>query len=88
MDAQPIERELTEDEYEEILNKICGEVYVCGLTFDSGAVLRKLDPIAFRCSQADYESELESEEWKCGCCGVVYDDEDDAEECCRKEEIE
>jgi len=86
MNAKPIEWELTDDEYEDILNETYGTVDVCGITFDSGAILRKLDPTAFRCGMTEYEDSLEPEEWACGVCGNTFDDEDDAEDCCTKEE--
>lgn len=88
MNATPINKELTEDEFEEYLNEMYGTVDVCGMTFDSGAILRELDPTAFRCGQADYESELEPVEWECGECGAIYDNEDDAEDCCSDDESE
>ena len=88
MNAKPVERELTEDEYEDVLNEIYGTVEVCGMTFDSGAILRELDPTAFRCGQVDYEDSLEPEEWACGVCGTTFDDEDEADDCCSEENKE
>lgn len=88
MRAEAIERELDDKEYEEVLNKLYGTVEICGMTFDSGYALRELDPTAFRCEKVDYEDGLETEEWKCGVCGNVFDNEDEAEECCTPEEEE
>ena len=81
MDAQELERELTDDKYEEFLDEVYGEVSVCGITFDAGRILRKLDPIAFRCGKNDYESMLDPI-WVCGECGEEYDEEWEAEDCC------
>ena len=86
MNAKPINKELTEDEYEDTLNEIYGTVEVCGMTFDSGRILRELDPTAFVCGQVDYESELAPKEWACSVCGVVFDNEDEAEKCCNESE--
>jgi hypothetical protein len=77
------EVELSEDEYEEMLNELYGTVSICGMEFDSGRVLRELDPTAFRCGMAD-----EPQRWKCLGCGEVYEDEDRAAECCPTEDEE
>jgi len=82
MNTKPIAREITEDEYEEYLNEAWGIVDVCGLPFDAGTILMELDPTAFRCGLADYESELEPIEWECGVCGTVFDNESEADDCC------
>jgi hypothetical protein len=72
------QKELTEDQYEEMLTEIYGVVDVCGYKFDAGRVLRELDPTAFRCGMAD-----EPEVFVCGECDAEYDNETDAEECCK-----
>lgn len=33
--------------FEEILNEVYGEVTVCGYTYESGTLLRRIDPVAF-----------------------------------------
>ena len=54
----------TEEAYEESLNEIYGEVEICGMSFQAGSALKDLDPIAFRCGNADesdrYYEEFES----------------------------
>jgi len=86
MNSEPVEKELTDEEFEDVLNNIYGDINICGMTFDSGYVLRELDPTAFRCGKIDYEDSLEPEEWVCGECGEIYYNEDEAEECCQPEE--
>jgi hypothetical protein len=75
-----IEHEITDQEYEDELNNVYGEVEICGMTFDSGRALHELDPIAFRCGQSD------EMKWECSECGKVYDEEQDAADCCPPEE--
>jgi len=71
------EIELTEDDYEAMLNDTYGTVDVCGMTMDAGHVLRQLDDTAFQCGMSD-----EPQQWKCLGCNTVYDDENDAANCC------
>ena len=52
------EVELSDSEYQEILNEIYGDVTVCGMSYGAGDALEALDPVAFRCSKGDHESEL------------------------------
>ena len=74
------EVEVNEDDYEEELNELYGPVNVCGIEFDSGRILRELDPIAFNCGIADKPTE-----YSCDECGCKYDTEEEAEECCKED---
>ena len=85
MNAKLVETEITEDNYEEELNEIYGQVYICGFRFYAGTALRELDPVAFDCGHADYISEL-PEKWECSECGEQYEDEEAAKECCQDDE--
>ena len=77
MNAQLVE--MTEDEYEEYLDEIYPDgVNICGMTYSAGQTLRKVDSIAFRCSMSDMPNR-----WKCDSCDCTYDDEDEAENCCK-----
>jgi len=49
------------------------------LTFDTGKIVRELDPIAFRCGIEELD-----EEWRCGECNNVYNNEKEAENCCKE----
>lgn len=73
------QKELTEEEYEEMLNDIYGDVNICGGTYTSGHALKMLDPTAFRVGLSDWETEL----WFCSECDKEYNDEEEAEECCK-----
>lgn len=55
------EVELSSGLYQDILNEVYDDVEVCGMTFGAGDILEALDPVAFRCSKGDYESELTAE---------------------------
>lgn len=55
------EVDLSESEYEDVLDEIYGDVVILGMTYGTGAVLSGVDPVAFRCSQGDYESQLTAE---------------------------
>lgn len=50
------EYEVTESEFDELLDECYPEVEVCGLTFYPSDVLKSCDPIAYRCAKSDYES--------------------------------
>lgn len=84
MNAITVEPELDEDEVIEQLDEIYGEVSICGMTYSSGQALKELDPIAFREAKLDLENNLPNK-YECGVCGEQFDDEDDAEECCKEE---
>lgn len=51
-----IEYTMYDNEYEDFLNEVYGDVKVAGMTYSTGFALRYLDPIAFRCGKSDYES--------------------------------
>ena len=46
----------TDDEYDEMLDEIYGDVEICGMTCSSSRALKLLDPVAYRCGKIDYES--------------------------------
>lgn len=53
-----------EDIVEELLNDSYDEVDLCGYVWDSGSLLRQVDPIAFREVVLDYiNSQIEDGEW-------------------------
>lgn len=87
MNAQLKDKEISEKAYIEVLNDIYGTVEICGTTFDSGYVLKELDPIAFRCGKVDYEDTL-GDIWLCGECNEEFNWEDEADECCKPKETE
>lgn len=60
-DVRNGEIDLSQSEYEDILDEIYGTVEIMGMSYGTGATLSGIDPVAFRCSQGDYESQLQSE---------------------------
>jgi hypothetical protein len=84
MNAKEIEFEMTEEEYRDMLDELYGDVEICGMKFSSGRALQELDPVAFHRGKSDYESN-EPSKWECGDCGEVFDEEDEANECCEPE---
>jgi hypothetical protein len=80
-----IEQEISESDYVDVLDEIYGEVEICGMKYSSGRALLELDPVAFRCGKVEYEDGLDRK-WHCSKCEIEFDDETDAEECCKPEE--
>ena len=76
------EKEITEEEYEETLDDIYGDIDICGYKYPAGRALREIDPVAFRCGLAD-----EPIKWLCGDCEKEHDTEEEAAECCKEEEV-
>ena len=75
------EVQISENEYEEMLNDTYETVEICGMTYEAGYALKEVDPVAFRCGLAD-----EPLWWACDECRTEYEDEDEANECCAPEE--
>jgi len=51
-----------EDAFEEYIDEIFGDCVIGELTFSRARILRKLDPIAFRCEMANEKCTCEVEE--------------------------
>lgn len=66
---------MDEDEFEEHLDDIYGEIEVCGYTYPAGRALKELDPIAFRCGLSEMPAR-----YVCECCGEEFEDPDEAVE--------
>ena len=84
MKATQKELDYTEEEVEEFLHEIYGNVEICGMAFSSGQALRELDPTAFRMAKLDIEDSHNrvNSIWVCSECGEEYNDEDEADQCC------
>lgn len=52
-----------DDAYEEFLTEIYGEISVGHSTFDAGAILREMDPTAFRVGASDNYIEVNSNDY-------------------------
>ena len=53
------EYEATESEFDEFLDDCYPTVELFGMTFYPSDVLKSCDPIAYRCSKSDYESDFD-----------------------------
>ena len=50
------------DQFEEVLDEVYGTVSVAGMEYGTAGALKRLDPIAYRCSLLDYIDGAEVEE--------------------------
>lgn len=84
---QPTEHEvekITEEQYDEMLDEQ-GDVHIGSLTFSPSEIIKKLDPIAYRCGFNDIQ-EYETH-YHCPICDTDHEtDEDAALYCCQSEE--
>lgn len=55
------EVDMSESEFQDHLDEVNGDVTIMGMTYGVGNVLSSVDPVAFRCAQGDYESQLQAE---------------------------
>ena len=90
MNAYRKELDYDEDEIIEMLDEIYGDVEICGMTYSSGQALLELDPIAFRQAKLEIEdsNERDNPVWVCSVCDSEFENEDDAEECCKPDDEE
>lgn len=72
-----------EDSYCEMLDELW-PVKIGSLEYSASMVLKSVDETAYRCWLIDY-ADSQDDEWICDECGDTYDNELEAEECCRKE---
>jgi len=74
-------KEWTDDEVRQYIDELYPEVKIGNLSFSASRIIEELDPIAFNCISSEME-----DRWICNECGVEYDSEEEAEECCEEEE--
>ena len=53
---ETFEYSCTDDEYEQMLDDVYGDVEICGMNYSSSRALKILDPVAYRCAKNDFES--------------------------------
>ena len=82
MNAKKIETEMSDDDLQEMITGLYGTVKIGCCEFDTGLILRELDPIAFRCSKDDLDDD--GEKWICGECETEFDTEEEANDCCKE----
>ena len=56
---ETFEYECSDDEFSDWIDSIYLEVSIGSLTFSPSEVMKELDPIAYRCSKSDYESDYD-----------------------------
>lgn len=49
--------ESTDDEYDSYLDEIYGDIDICNTPYSASYAFKNLDPVAYRCGKADYDSE-------------------------------
>lgn len=84
-EAIAIEKEISDEEYMDILNESHGDVEICGMMFASGYALKQLDPIAFSTGANDYADSLQ-QEYACPICEEnCGEDDEEAKFHCQEE---
>ena len=53
---ETFEYSCTDDEYDQMLDDVYGNVEICGMIYSSSRALKLLDPVAYRCAKNDFES--------------------------------
>ena len=56
---ETFEYSCSDDEYDEMLDEIYGDVEICGMIYSSSRALKLLDPVAYRCAKNDFESDYD-----------------------------
>jgi len=49
----------SDDEYDQYLDDVYGDVQVCSFEYPTSQALKLLDPIAYRCGKSDYETDYD-----------------------------
>jgi len=81
MNPYEITQEISDNDFENILNETNETVNILGVEFEPGRLIREMDPIWFNCMKLDYESNMDPG-YCCSECDSIYDNFDDAEDCC------
>ena len=53
---ETFEYSCSDDDYDEMLDDVYGDVEICGMNYSSSRALKLLDPVAYRCGKGDFES--------------------------------
>ncbi len=70
-----------ESYYDDMLDDVHYKVKIGHLEFWASTILKELDPTAYEIGFSEFCDE--NGHWKCTECGAEYDNEEEAEECCR-----
>ncbi len=58
-EVESFEYSATDEEYDDFLDEIDGEIKVGGLTFMASDIIKNCDPTAYRVGKSDYESDID-----------------------------
>lgn len=72
--------EIDEQEYIARLDNENLQINILGRIIGAGTALKRIDPIWL-----EQMLIAEPEQWECGECEEIFDNEDEAEECCQEE---
>ena len=59
--AEELENNENEDEYNDMLNDVYGDIDIAGMMYSVATILKEVDPTAYRCGHTDYNDSLLSE---------------------------
>ena len=59
VNIETFEYSCTDDEYDQWLDDVYGDVEICGMMYSSNHALKLLDPVAYRCAKNDFESDYD-----------------------------
>lgn len=80
-------KELTDDEFIDILDDLNPEVKVCGLSMLQGRILYECDNTAFREAKNNYTDSDSHNDYICGVCNSEFRNEEYAENCCKLDHV-
>ena len=72
-EVQDAVREYAEDNFDNFIDEMYGEIEICGLSYYASNALKRVDEVAYRCGICDYEDMLQED------INEIEDDEDDEE---------
>lgn len=62
-DYDNFEIEVSDDDYDNLLNDIDLSVTISGIDFSPSEILKNCDPVAYRCGKSDYENSLDKDDY-------------------------
>lgn len=84
VDEATLEDKEWSEQYDIFIDEVSGDVKIGSFTYSASLVLKKIDPVAYRCGFSDWLDGID-EPWQCGECKDRYEYEEEAEECCKEE---
>ena len=81
-----IREQYSEEEYDNFLDEVYGDVDIAGYTYRTSQILKEVDSIAYRCGFLEYQDEIDI--YICPVCEAEYENEDEALYCCQEKEDE